>query len=145
MTPIRELKPEEIEAHLLPLARFIASTTPYPVPTDPVGTVQRWRQYTDLGIARTWAVPGVAIGCTISEHLFTGLLSGVICFWWCSQEARGQGLALAMFKHAESELRSSGVKLFYSSAHSDHEHDRICRFHERNGFERCETAFRKVL
>lgn len=145
MTPIRELFGEEIEAHLLPLARFIADTTPYPVETDPEGMVRRWRSYCRLGIARTWGSPGVAIGCTITENLYTGLLTGVVIFWWADMEARLQGKALAVFKHAEAELRASGVKMFYSSAHSDHEHDRICRFHERNGFERCETAFRKLL
>lgn len=142
---IRELNPDELETHLLPLATFIAGTTPYPVPTDPAGFVRRWRAYSELGIARTWALPGVAIGCTISEHLFTGAISGVICFWWADIAARGRGDALRVFKHAESELKASGVKLLYSSAHADHEHDRICRFHERNGFERCETAHRKLL
>lgn len=145
MTPIRELKPDELEAHLLPLATFIAGTTPYPVKTDPEGTVRRWRAYSELGIARTWALPGVAIGATVTEHFFTGLPAAVVNFWWADESARKQGFALAVFKHMEEELREAGVNLLYSSAHSDHEHDRICRFHERNGFERCETAFRKLL
>lgn len=142
---VRELKIDELEAHLLPLAEFIASTTPYPVPTDPAGTVRRWKAYTELGIARTWALPGVAIGCTVTDHFFTGLPAAVVVFWWADASARKQGLALSVFKHAEQQLREAGVRLLYSSAHADHEHDRVCRFHERNGFERCETAFRKVL
>jgi GNAT superfamily N-acetyltransferase len=142
---VQELKPDEIEAHVLPLARFIASTTPYPVPTDPEGCVRRWKQYSELGIARTWALPGVAIGCTVTEHFFTGLPSAVVVFWWADESARKRGLALSVFKHAEQQLRESGVRLLYSSAHADHQHNRISEFHQRNGFERCETAFRKVL
>lgn len=142
---IRELKPDEIEAHLLPLAMFIASTTPYPVPVDPAGTVRRWKGMAELGIARTWALPGVAIGVTVTEGFYTGLPTGVVNFFWAATEARGTGAALRVFTRAIQALSESGVKLLYSSAHADHEHDRICRFHERNGFERCETAFRKLL
>jgi len=145
MTLVEELNSNELEAHLLPLAKFIASTTPYPVVTDPEGTVRRWRSYAELGIARTWALPGVAIGCTVTEHFFTGLPVAVVVFWWADETARGSGAARRVFSHAEDQLREAGVRMIYSSAHADHDLERIGRLHEKNGFVKCEVAYRKLL
>lgn len=142
MDAVRELKPDEFTERLMPIFDSVVARVPYPGEfINPGYFFPHWRNLMQLGIARTWEMPGDAVlGAVFAPHTFNGEKVGLINFWF---KREGAPSAKPLMDVAKKVSKESGCKLLFSSEFAAS--NVMEPFYRGEGFEKSETVFRKVL
>lgn len=105
-----------------------------------------WRQWMDMGFARTWASGDSAtLGALFTRDIFGGRLRGQVVFWFALPEARHTGAAKDLFLVFEQAARELGCVDIQSAAHQKGLPSRREYQYFQHGFDKTETVFTKTL
>jgi hypothetical protein len=139
----RELKSSEFTERLEPIFRSVESRLPghlrgrkseYFFP--------RWRALMDLGVARTWEIPGAVLGLLLVPDIFSGIPVASVPFWFSLPDTKG---TLELLHAAEHAARESGCKRIGIASFNVLDGDRVSKIYMRAGYAHTECVFQKEL
>lgn len=142
---MHELNPSEFDKHLEPIFLHMEKEAAQPGRYNPEHFYPTWQKLMQLGIARTWEVPGCVLGALFFDDAFSGKRQGAVHFWWALPEVRGTGAPIRVFKQFERAARASGCKQLLSYAYETLNPSNLHAVYPRLGYRQSETAFSKEL
>jgi hypothetical protein len=146
MSTPHELTAPQFTERLLPIFLSVAerlnATGKYPVQPNPAHFFPQWRRLMELGVARTWEIPGAVLGALFVPNLFTGEAEALVCFWFALPNTRG---TLELMDFAEHAARDAGCVRLKSAAFGVLRGDAMERLYQSLDFVPVETGFSKTL
>lgn len=139
----RELLPSQLEAALQPIFRHaVTEIRENRMVLNWDHFISEWTKWTTIGIARTWALEGAAVGGVFSNDLFSGTPRALAMFWLSTPAGRRVGQPIRVLRAFEHAARSKHAKpaaamhLAVSPAH-------LSKVYRRLGYSVSEIIFSK--
>jgi len=140
-----ELRPEEFTDRLLPIFMSVAmrlNAEGYPVIPSPAYFFPHWRKLMEMGLARTWEIPGAVAGVLFVPNMFTAEPEALICFWFSLPDTSG---TIELLKAVEAAAKESHCLNLRSAAFGVLRGSAMERLYKSLGFKCVETGWSKKL
>jgi hypothetical protein len=140
---LRELQVTEFTERLEPIFRSVESRLPENLQGRRAEYFfPRWRHLMELGVARTWEIPGAVLGMLITPDIFSGTPVAHVPFWFSFPETPGTG---ELLRRAEKVAKESGCARISIAAFDCLDGDRIADIYRNCGYAQTERTFQKEL
>lgn len=96
----------------------------------------------EMGIARTWEVPGAILGAVFMDCLFANYPTATVIFWDSDGKSKS---ALQLLIECEKQARKQGCLSLNVSAVFNDDFEKMERLFRRMGFKKSETYYVKNL
>lgn len=142
---LRELKAHEFDERLAPIFEEVQADAGHAGALNSDFFFPHWQHLMELGIARTWEVPGAVLGALFVNDTFRGTPTALSVFWVSTKAARKGGECLKLLGAFEAAAREKKCTRMLMTAHCDANYKAMQRMFKRRGFKPLELEVQKEL